>query len=249
MKIWRRENTKVFKNSKPVQEDELTDISLSSTPKNQDNKKDKMEEIYSTKDKQVKYKRQTPLEAEEAAKRAQQTKEKLQHGEAEIELDAPATPEKIVELTSDYEEGTVIADDIIEDVKEFTKERSIHLEDINEIDVDIDGTDSLKKYERQKNSTIRHDERIKRTFDNEFERVFGKPKYEVNCEKVVAKIPTYQHDSKVNLINLKAGRFSDVVESEETAAKGVGNSTTLREDVTDAENAKKVLQQQHNGKK
>ncbi len=214
MKIWRRENTKVFKNSKPVQEDELTDISLSSTPKNQDNKKDKMEEIYSTKDKQVKYKRQTPLEAEEAAKRAQQTKEKLQHGEAEIELDAPATPEKIVELTSDYEEGTVIADDIIEDVKEFTKKRSIHLEDINEIDVDIDGTDSLKKYERQKNSTIRHDERIKRTFDNEFERVFGKPKYEVNCEKVVAKIPTYQHDSKVNLINLKAGRFSDVVESE-----------------------------------
>ena len=37
------------------------------------------------------------------------------------------------------------------------------------------------------------------------------------------------------------GIGSDVVESEETAAKGVGNSTTLREDVTDADNAKKVL--------
>lgn len=37
------------------------------------------------------------------------------------------------------------------------------------------------------------------------------------------------------------GIGSDVVESEETAAKGVGNSTTLREDVTDAEQAKKVL--------
>ena len=37
------------------------------------------------------------------------------------------------------------------------------------------------------------------------------------------------------------GIGSDVVESESTAAKGVGNSTTLREDVTDAENAKKVL--------
>ena len=33
----------------------------------------------------------------------------------------------------------------------------------------------------------------------------------------------------------------DVVESEEAAAKGVGNSTTLREDVTDGEKAKKVL--------
>ncbi|MBQ8856750.1 MAG: DNA polymerase IV [Lachnospiraceae bacterium] len=37
------------------------------------------------------------------------------------------------------------------------------------------------------------------------------------------------------------GIGSDVVESEEAAAKGVGNSTTLREDVTDADNAKKVL--------
>ena len=37
------------------------------------------------------------------------------------------------------------------------------------------------------------------------------------------------------------GIGSDVVESEETAAKGVGNSTTLREDVTDVQTAKKVL--------
>ncbi len=37
------------------------------------------------------------------------------------------------------------------------------------------------------------------------------------------------------------GIGSDVVESEEAAAKGVGNSTTLREDVTDRENARKVL--------
>ena len=37
------------------------------------------------------------------------------------------------------------------------------------------------------------------------------------------------------------GIGSDVVESEEAAAKGVGNSTTLREDVSDADNAKKVL--------
>lgn len=37
------------------------------------------------------------------------------------------------------------------------------------------------------------------------------------------------------------GIGSDVVESEEAAAKGVGNSTTLPEDVTDADRAKKVL--------
>ncbi len=37
------------------------------------------------------------------------------------------------------------------------------------------------------------------------------------------------------------GIGSDVVESENTEAKGVGNSTTLSEDVTDADHAKKVL--------
>lgn len=37
------------------------------------------------------------------------------------------------------------------------------------------------------------------------------------------------------------GIGTDVVESEEAAAKGVGNSTTLPEDVTDADRAKKVL--------
>ena len=37
------------------------------------------------------------------------------------------------------------------------------------------------------------------------------------------------------------GIGSDVVESEEAAVKGVGNSTTLREDVTNLESAKKVL--------
>lgn len=241
MKIWRRENTKILKNLKNEKAEEFTDISLSSTPRNNDNKKDKMEEIYSTKEKQVKYKRQTPLEAEEAAIRAQQTKEKLQHGEAEIELDAPENADKIVELTSDYEEGTVIADDIIEDVKEFSKERSVHLEDINEIDVDIDGTDALKKYERQKNSTTRHDERVKRTYENEFERLFGKPKYDVNCEKVVAKIPTYQHDSKVNLINLKAGRFSEVVESEyDEYLKSINPTAAKRKKLSSSSLSQKV---------
>lgn len=37
------------------------------------------------------------------------------------------------------------------------------------------------------------------------------------------------------------GIGSDVVEAESAAAKGVGNSTTLREDATDADQAKKVL--------
>lgn len=214
MKMWRRENTKSLKNSKEETSEEFTDISQASTPLNSDSKKDKMEEIYSTKDKQVKYKRQTPLEAEAAAKRAQQAKEKLVSGKAEISLKTPEQEDHFVELTSDYEEGTVIADDIIEEVEQFTSKRDVHIQDIDEIDIDLEASATVKKYERQVSSYKRHDERYKKIYENEYERIFGKPKYDVTGEKIVAKIPTYQHESKINQINLKAGRFTDVVESE-----------------------------------
>ncbi len=216
MKIWRKQGTKPIKDEaqEEVAEEELTDISQTSTPEKKEPKKDKMEEIYSTKDKQVKYKRQTPLEAEEAAKRTQQAKAVLTSGKAEITLNTPVQEDGFIELTSDFEEGTVIAEDIIEDVDQFSTPHSVHIQDIEEIDIDLDASTTVKKYERQTGSTTRHDERYKKTFEHEYERIFGRPKYDVTGEKIVAKIPTYQHESKINQIHLKAGRFTDVVESE-----------------------------------
>lgn len=211
MKIWRKESTKPIKAED--KQEEFTDISQAST-KVSDNKNEKMEEIYSTKDKQIKYKRLTPLEAEAELKRKQSAKEKLASGKAEITLNTPKVQEKIVELTSDFEEGTVIAEDIIENVEQFKSERSVHLQDIDDIDIDIDPNSAIKKYERQVGSTERFEQRNKEQAQNEFERVFGKPKFYAPSDRIVTKIPTYQHDSKVEHIHLKAGRFTDVVESE-----------------------------------
>ncbi len=211
MKIWRKDFTKNIKDDK--KQEEFTDISTASTPKTEP-KKDKMEEIYSTKDKQIKYKRLTPLEAEEAAKRREEAKEKLASGEAEIALTDDKENETIVELTSEFEEGTVIAEDIIEDIEPFKTKRNVELEDIDEIDIPIDPTQAIKKYERQVNSTARHDERQKSKTTSAYEQLFGKPKFYVGSEKIVTKIPTYQHESKINCIHLKAGRFTDIVESE-----------------------------------
>ncbi len=213
MKIWRKEHTKPVKEEKAKDEEELTDISQSSTQAPPENKKDKMEEIYSTKDKQVKYKRMTPLEAEEAAKRAQKAKDQLTSGKAEITLKTPIDEQKDVELTSDYEEGTVIADDIIEDVDGLKPPRKVNVQDIDEIDIDIDPAATVKKYERQV-SAPKNADHYKKTYENEYEKFFGKPKYAYSSEHIVEKIPTYQHDSKINLIHLKAGRFTDVVENE-----------------------------------
>lgn len=208
MKIWRKDSTKPIKDNKA---EEFTDIMETSTPK--ENKKDKMEEIYSTKDKHVKYKRLTPLEAEAQAKRMESNKQKLTSGKAEIKLSDKQTDEKIVELVSEHEEGTVIAEDIIENVEQLSSGRNVTIQDIDNIDIDIDPNVALKKYERQVNSKERYDERQK-VKGNEFERVFGKPQFFIPSQRVVAKIPTYQHESKINHIHLKAGRFTDVVESE-----------------------------------
>ncbi len=212
MKIWRKDSTKPINEEVVEKSEELTDISQASTPKVTD-KKDKMEEIYSTKDKQVKYKRLTPLEAEEAAKRTKSAKEKLASGEAEISLETPLVPDKIVELTSDYEEGTVIAQDIIEEVDDFSSTRTIHLQDIDDIDIDLDSATALKKYERQIMSTKRHEERQKSKSQLETDWLLGKGG-KSKSTKIVAKIPVYQHESKINKVHLKAGRFTDVVERE-----------------------------------
>ncbi|MBQ7134575.1 MAG: hypothetical protein IJO20_08815 [Ruminococcus sp.] len=209
MKIWRKENTRPIKEDKTQKDEEFTDISAASTPK-EEPKKDKMEEIYSTKDKQIKYKRLTPLEAEQAAK----LREKLALGEAELAPQDTAEEEKIVELTSEFEEGTVIAEDIIEDVDNLHSKHPVEIQDIDEIDIPIDPTSAVKKYERQANSTSRHDERLKQKPKNAYEQIFGKPKFYVGSERVIAKIPTYQHENKVNRIHLKAGRFTDIVSSE-----------------------------------
>ncbi|MBQ8860796.1 MAG: hypothetical protein IJ015_05635 [Ruminococcus sp.] len=140
MKIWRKDFTKNIKDDK--KQEEFTDISTASTPK-QEPKKNKMEEIYSTKDKQIKYKRLTPLEAEEAAKRREEAKEKLASGEAEIALANNEENEQIVELTSEFEEGTVIAEDIIE-LAQLNTKRNFEIEDINEIDIPIDAKQAIK---------------------------------------------------------------------------------------------------------
>lgn len=213
MRIWRKDSTKPMKELDKKTEEEFTDINLSSTPKIEDNsKKDKMEEIYSTKDKHVKFKRQTPLEAEEAAKRAKVAKEKLASGKAEIKLESPDESNEIVELTSEFEEGTVIADDIIESVDTLSNTRTVHLQDINEIDIDIDPFTALKKYERKASETKRHDERNKPKLNKEID--WHALRQNKSKPSVVAKIPVYQHESKINRINLKAGRFTDVVENE-----------------------------------
>lgn len=163
----------------------------------------KMEEIYSTKEKHVKYRRQQPLEAEAAAKRQAAAKDDLMRGKLEFSsADEEDAPE--VKLEAELDPNAIVADEIIEDVVDVKKLRNIYVQDIDDIDVSLDPMDSVKEYERRADDKERHDARA------------GKKEepYVPTGDTIVAKVPVYQHESRIENIYLKAGRFTDVVESE-----------------------------------
>ncbi len=163
-----------------------------SSPQNPDNQ---MEEIYSTKDKHVKYRRQQPLEAEEAAKRTAAAKDELKRGKLEFFFDEEDNvPE--VKLEAELDPDAVVADEIIEDVVNVKKLKGIFVQDVDDIDVSLDPAVNTAPREQKKQEPDREEP------------------YASSADTVVAKVPAYRHDSRVDNIYLKAGRFTDVVESE-----------------------------------
>ena len=104
-----------------------------------------MEEIYSTKDNQVKYRRIKPLEAEAEAKRKEAAKDDLKRGKLQfVSTDDEDAPE--VKLEAELDPDAIVADEIIEDVVDVKKLRNIYVQDIDDIDVSLDPMDSVKAY-------------------------------------------------------------------------------------------------------
>ena len=122
-------------------EDELTDINEAAYDSSSQSLDNKMEEIYSTKDKQVKFRRHQPLEEEAAARRKEVTKDELIRGKLEFSM-----PEKVnapeVTLEPELDPKATVAKDIIEDVVDVKKLRNIYVQDIDEIDVSLDPADN-----------------------------------------------------------------------------------------------------------
>lgn len=192
--------------------EDYTDINESSAPSDNNNPKThKIEEIYSTHDKQVKYKRLTPIEAEQAAKRMQIAKQKLTSGKGEISLEKPTDQQQNVQLVSEYEEGTVISDDIIADIDELSSPDKVQIIDVDGIDIDLDSSAALKKYEHTVSDRDRYDERHTKKPINEIDAVINRSRQNKSVSQQVTRIPVYQHVSRINTVHLKAGRFTEVV--------------------------------------
>ena len=116
-----------------------------------------------------------------------------------------AESNKIVTLTPEYETGTQFSGEVLDELEQFRE--STKIESINTIDIDINAE------EREKAELERSEAQKSR-----YEALFGvKQTDSKEPERVVAKVPVYRPDDEQdNLLNVKAGRFSDVVAREYT---------------------------------
>lgn len=202
MNIWNKELFSGKKDNKDDKVDEtkiieeLTDISKASTKKSpsqsSDEKKPKMEEIYSTTEKNIRYKKQMPIEAEAALKKKESTKAGLRKGEVEIQFEKPGEIDE-VELKAEIAEGAKVSEDIIEDVGELQNLGTIKGPSVEEA-----VSDEVKS--GITSSSIIENNKVLPAYSS--------------ADKIVNTVPAYIHESKENKIQVKAGKFTNVVESE-----------------------------------
>jgi len=169
------------------------------------------EEIYSNKSKEVRYTNQNPLDIEDDEETQPQVKEEEPQEKTEEEKE----PEVAVTLTPEYEEGTKISEDIVENVENFDI-KPVNIQDIDTIDIDLDSEEKPAQSEPQAVAEAEQEEASepKKETESEFEKLFGKAKPVSSAQTVVSRVPVYQHESKVEKVHVRAGKFSAVVENE-----------------------------------
>lgn len=170
------------------------------------------EEIYSNTSKEVRYTNQNPLDIAD-----DDDENKPEEPAEEVQEEEEKEPEAVVTLTPEYEEGTKISKDIVENVDSFNV-KPVVIKDIDTIDIDIDS--EPEEAAREKADNIGNQE-PKETLEeepesneSEFEKIFGKAKPVSSAQTIVSRVPVYQHESKVEKVHVRAGKFSAVVENE-----------------------------------
>ena len=134
---------------------------------------------------------QTPEEAEREAK---------ENAERETEEEAPQEPGKIVTLTPEYAEDTKFSGEVLSTADTF-KEAPV-IENITSIDIEVPDKENVQQEQPAEPS---EPEKIE-------PETSEKP--EKPLERVVAKVPIYRPEDPKDMLNIKAGRFSEVVTTE-----------------------------------
>lgn len=136
----------------------------------------------------------------EAEKKAAEKAEKAKREYEEAKKKAAEEENKIVTLTPEYDENTEFSGEVLGEVDQFRDEAEI--KSYNTIDIDIPEDKPEEKTETKEK------EEASQTPVHQF------PNTEKPPRKVVAKVPVYRPDEPRNILNVKAGRFSEVVANE-----------------------------------
>lgn len=136
----------------------------------------------------------------EAEKKAPERAEKAKREYEEAKKKAAEEENKIVTLTPEYDENTEFSGEVLGEVDQFRDEAEI--KSYHTIDIDIPEDKPKEKTETKENKEASQIP------------VHQFPNTEKPPRKVVAKVPVYRPDEPRNILNVKAGRFSEVVANE-----------------------------------
>lgn len=140
-------------------------------------------------------------EKEEKAKETESTETQTESSASAKDTENTETEDdedEIVTLTPEYSEGTTFSQDILDDVDQFN-DNETHIKSIHTIDIDI--TDDDTKPPKAPNEP-----------QGQFDELFKTEEPDVKQhKKVIAKVPVYRKEGEGNTLNVKAGKFSEVV--------------------------------------
>lgn len=138
---------------------------------------------------------------EEKAKETESTETQTESSASAKDTENTETEDdedEIVTLTPEYSEGTTFSQDILDDVDQFN-DNETHIKSIHTIDIDI--TDNDSKPPKAPNEP-----------QGQFDELFKTEEPDVKQhKKVIAKVPVYRKEGEENTLNVKAGKFSEVV--------------------------------------
>ena len=136
----------------------------------------------------------------EAEKKTAEKAEKAKREYEEAKKKAAEEENKIVTLTPEYDENTEFSGEVLGEVDQFRDEAEI--KSYHTIDIDIPEDEPKEKAETKEKKEA------SQTPVHQF------PNTEKPPRKVVAKVPVYRPDEPRNILNVKAGRFSEAVANE-----------------------------------
>ncbi len=136
----------------------------------------------------------------EAEKKAAEKAEKAKREYEEAKKKEAEEENKIVTLTPEYDENTEFSGEVLGEVDQFRDEAEIKSYHTIDIDIPEDKPEEKTETKEKKEAS--------QTPVHQF------PNTEKPPRKVVAKVPVYRPDEPRNILNVKAGRFSEVVANE-----------------------------------